>query len=223
MNSIMSMKNIKKEYIMGEGIIVSALKDVDLDVFQNDFLGVLGPSGSGKSTMLHIMGLLDSPSSGTLTIGGIETSKMTENQRAKIRGEKIGFVFQTFNLINSLTALENVELPLVLRSGHWTSRKEKAKKILESVGLGDRLNHTPGQLSGGQRQRVAIARALVNDPEIILADEPTGNLDSKTGSEVLKIFEDLHSQGKTIIIITHDQNIAKHTKRFVQLKDGRIL
>ncbi len=222
MKKIMVMEDIKKQYVMGEGIVVEALKDIDLEVHEKDFLAILGPSGSGKSTLLHIMGLLDSPTSGRLEIDGIETSKMTEDQRAKVRGEKIGFVFQTFNLIGSLSALENVELPLVLRKGDGKERRAKAAKILESVGLGDRLDHTPGQLSGGQRQRVAIARALVNDPEIILADEPTGNLDSKTGKEVLKIFEDLNNEGKTVIIITHDQNIAKHTKKCLQLQDGMI-
>ncbi|MBU0531943.1 ABC transporter ATP-binding protein [Candidatus Micrarchaeota archaeon] len=207
---------------MGEGIEVHALRGVDLQVFQNDFISIIGPSGSGKSTLLHIMGLLDTPTSGKRYIDGIETSQMNEDEQASVRGNKIGFVFQTFNLISSLTALENVELPLLLRTGDGKKRKEKAIQLLERVGLGDRLDHRPSQLSGGQRQRVAIARALVNDPEIVLADEPTGNLDSKTGHEILGILKGLHEEGRTIIIITHDEYIAKVTKRMVRLKDGKI-
>lgn len=218
----MNLQSVTKTYEMGEGIKVHALRDITLKIFKNDFVSILGPSGSGKSTLLHVMGLLDTPTSGKRYIDGVETSTMNDDEQAKIRGEKIGFVFQTFNLISSLTALENVELPLILRAGDGGWRRKKAAKLLEDVGLGNRLDHLPGQLSGGQRQRVAIARALVNDPEIVLADEPTGNLDSKTGHEVLSIFRDLHEQGRTIIIITHDEYVAKQTKRMLKLKDGRI-
>ncbi len=220
---VMKLQDISKTYVMGEGIEVRALVDIDLIVRENSFMSILGPSGSGKSTLLHIMGLLDSPTSGQRYIDGVETSTMNEDEQAGIRGQKIGFVFQTFNLIPSLSALGNVELPLILRTSDGRRRRKMAVQFLERVGLGDRLHHLPGQLSGGQRQRVAIARALVNDPEIILADEPTGNLDSKTGHEILDIFEDLHKEGKTIIIITHDQYIAKQTKRMVRLKDGCII
>ncbi|MBN1169608.1 ABC transporter ATP-binding protein [Candidatus Micrarchaeota archaeon] len=223
MKEVMKLEDISKTYVMGEGIKVHALLDVDLAIQPNSFMSILGPSGSGKSTLLHIMGLLETPTGGKRYIDGIETSTMNEDEQAKVRGEKIGFVFQTFNLIPSLTALENVELPLILCTSNGLKRRKKATELLESVGLGDRLTHRPGQLSGGQRQRVAIARSLANDPEIILADEPTGNLDSKTGHEVLDIFRDLHNEGKTIIIITHDQYIAKQTKRMVRLKDGRII
>jgi len=221
-DEVMRLEDISKTYMMGEGIEVKALADVDLVVKKNSFMSILGPSGSGKSTLLHIMGLLDTPTTGKRYIDGIETSTMNEDEQAKVRGDKIGFVFQTFNLISSLTALENVELPLILRTGDGGKRKKIATELLERVGLGDRLKHLPGQLSGGQRQRVAIARALSNNPEIILADEPTGNLDSKTGHEVLDIFSELQKDGKTVIIITHDEYIAKQTKRMVKLKDGKI-
>lgn len=219
---VLRLDNITKLYHMGEGIEVQALRGVDLTVYRNDLMSVIGPSGSGKSTLLHIMGLLDTPSSGKRYVDGIETSKMSGDDQAKVRGEKIGFVFQTFNLVPSLTALENVELPMMLRTSDGYRRKKKAKDLLELVGLEKRLDHRPSQLSGGQRQRVAIARSLANDPEMILADEPTGNLDSKTGHEILGILRDLHKNGRTIVIITHDEYIAKVTDRMVRLRDGRI-
>lgn len=219
---IMKLQDISKTYFMGEGIKVKALTDVDLTIRENEYVSILGPSGSGKSTLLHIMGLLDTPTSGKRYIDGVETSTMTSDEQARIRGKKIGFVFQTFNLIPSLTALENVELPLILHTADGAKRKKKAMALLEKVGLGERLDHLPGQLSGGQRQRVAIARALINDPDILLADEPTGNLDSKTGHEILDIFNQLYKDGRTVIIITHDEYIAKQTKRMVLLKDGCI-
>jgi len=219
---LLRLENITKLYQMGKGIQVRALDGVNLTVRENEFVSVLGPSGSGKSTLLHVIGLLDTPTSGKRYIDGIDTSTMGEDQMSLIRGEKIGFVFQTFNLIPSLTALENVELPLLLCRRQCRDRKAEARKMLERMGLGERLNHVPGELSGGQRQRVAIARALINDPEIILADEPTGNLDSKTGKEVLEVLKELHREGRTIIIITHDEYIAKVTKRMVRLKDGKI-
>jgi putative ABC transport system ATP-binding protein len=222
MKEVIRLEKIRKIYKMGEGVTVEALRGVDLVIKENEFVSILGPSGSGKSTLLHIVGLLDSPTSGKRFIDGIETSQMNEVQQARVRGEKIGFVFQTFNLIPSLTTIENVELPLLLRAHDGRARREKAKKLLEQVGLGDRLQHLPGQLSGGQRQRVAIARALVNDPEVILADEPTGNLDSKTSEEILTLFEQLYKEGQTIILVTHEHDIAAHARRQVHLKDGMI-
>jgi len=222
MKEVMKLDNVTKTYIMGEDIKVHALQGVTMKICDNDFAAILGPSGSGKSTLLHVMGLLDTPSTGKRYIDGIETSTMSEDEQAKIRGEKIGFVFQTFNLISSLTALENVELPMMLKEGDGYKRKKRAADLLTQVGLGDRLDHLPGQLSGGQRQRVAIARALANNPEIILADEPTGNLDSKTGHEVLDIFKKLHKEGRTIIIITHDAYVAEQAKRMLKLMDGKV-
>jgi putative ABC transport system ATP-binding protein len=219
---IIRLEKIRKIYPMGKGVTVEALRGVDLTIKKGEFVSILGPSGSGKSTLLHMVGLLDSPTSGLRFIDGIETSKMSEDEQARIRGLKIGFIFQTFNLIPSLTALENVELPLMLCQGSCPGRKEKAAALLRQVGLGERLNHHPNELSGGQRQRVAIARALVNEPELILADEPTGNLDSKTGHEILMLLKNLHEQGRTVVIITHDQYITKVTDRVVQIKDGMI-
>ncbi len=223
MKEVIRLDKVKKLYYMGENVTVEALRGVDIKIKENEFVSVLGPSGSGKSTLLHIMGLLDSPTSGKRYIDGIDTSTMDEEERARIRGNKIGFVFQTFNLIPSLNALENVKLPLLLRMGDGGKRSRKAAELLKRVGLGDRLYHRPGQLSGGQRQRVAIARALANDPQIILADEPTGNLDSKTGHEILEMLKELHKEGRTIVIITHDEYITKVTDRVIKLKDGRTV
>ncbi len=220
---VLRLEDIRKVYRMGDSITVEALKGVDMIIHQNELVSIIGPSGSGKSTLLHIMGLLDSPTSGKRYIDGIETSTMNDDEQARIRGEKIGFVFQTFNLIPSHTALENVELPLLLCRKQCRDRKSQAKALLERVGLGDRLDHLPSQLSGGQRQRVAVARALVNNPEVVLADEPTGNLDSKTGHEVLELFKELHKEGRTIIIITHDEYIAKTTKRIIRIRDGQTV
>ncbi|MFH1394178.1 MAG: ABC transporter ATP-binding protein [Candidatus Micrarchaeota archaeon] len=221
-DTILELRNVSKTYTMGEGVEVHALRNANLEIFEDELMCILGPSGSGKSTLLHIIGMLDSPSSGKRFIDGVDTSTMNENEQARVRGEKIGFVFQTFNLINSLTVTDNVMLPLLICNTRCSDKKERVKQILKELGLGHRLDHYPNQLSGGERQRVAIARALVNDPEIILADEPTGNLDSKTGAEVLKILTMLHEKGRTIAIITHDESITRIAERVVRLKDGTI-
>lgn len=216
------LENVDKVYVVG-GEKFYALHGLNLSVKKCDFSSLLGPSGSGKSTLLHIIGLLDRPSGGKVFIDGIDTSKMPPNERARIRGKKVGFVFQSFNLIPSLTALENVKLPMVIAGAAEPERTKKAKEILSNLGMADRLNHYPNQLSGGQKQRVAIARALVNDPEIILADEPTGNLDSKSGKEVLEILKKLHDEGRTIIIITHDESITKVTNKTLRIRDGKLI
>jgi len=216
---VLRLDNVSKIYHMG-AVDVKALDGADLVIRQGELVVIIGPSGSGKSTLLHIMGLLDTPTKGHRFIDGIDTTNINEAQQARIRGHKIGFVFQRFNLIPSLTALQNVELPIILCGN--CERDGKARRTLESLGMSNRLDHYPSQLSGGQVQRVAIARALVNEPEIILADEPTGNLDSKTGKEVLEILSELHKQGRTIIIITHDESITRIAQRVVRINDGRI-
>lgn len=219
---VLKLDNVCKTYWMGDDIKVKALCNVYLTINEGDFLCILGPSGSGKSTLLHIVGLLDRPSEGKVFIDGRDISKMTPEEQAKIRGKKIGFVFQTFNLVPSLKAWENVALPLMIQGVSASAREQKAKKILTDLGMGDRLDHYPSQLSGGQRQRVAIGRALSNDPRVILADEPTGNLDTKTGSDVLAIFQKLHKEGRTIIIITHDEEITDVAQRIVRIRDGTL-
>ena len=218
---VLRLQDVSKVYQMGT-VQVRALDHANLVIREGELVVILGPSGSGKSTLLHIMGLLDTPTSGFRYVDGIETAHISEKQQARIRGQKIGFVFQRFNLIPSLTALQNVELPMVICEKYAKST-ERARKMLETLGMETRLGHYPGQLSGGQVQRVAIARALVNEPEIILADEPTGNLDSKTGKEVLGIIADLHAQGKTIVIITHDESLTRIAERVVRINDGRII
>lgn len=219
---VLKLDGACKTYHMGEGIEVKALCDAYLTVKEGEFLCVLGPSGSGKSTLLHIMGLLDRPTNGKVYIDGKDISKMTQEEQAKIRGQKIGFVFQTFNLVPSLKAWENVALPLMIQGMPLEERKERAISILNKLGMGDRTDHYPSQLSGGQRQRVAIGRALSTKPRVILADEPTGNLDTKTGNGVLEIFKELHDEGKTIIIITHDETITDVAERFVRIRDGTL-
>uniref|UniRef100_A0A7C5Z315 ABC transporter ATP-binding protein n=1 Tax=Caldicellulosiruptor owensensis TaxID=55205 RepID=A0A7C5Z315_9FIRM len=214
--------DIYKIYKMGD-TDVYALNGVNLKIEKNEFVAILGPSGSGKSTLMNIIGCLDTPTSGTYILDGNEVSKLSDNQLAEIRNRKIGFVFQQFNLIAQLTALENVELPLIYQGISASKRHRLAREALERVGLSDRLNHRPRQLSGGQQQRVAIARALVTNPPIILADEPTGNLDSKSGAEIMQIFKELHAQGNTIVLITHDNNIAAQAKRIVRISDGQII
>lgn len=214
--------DICKIYKMGD-TEVYALNGINLNVDKNEFVAILGPSGSGKSTLMNIIGCLDTPTSGTYILDGSEVSRLSDNQLAEIRNSKIGFVFQQFNLIPQLTALENVELPLIYKGVPASKRHKLAKEALERVGLSDRIYHRPRQLSGGQQQRVAIARALVTSPSIILADEPTGNLDSKSGAEIMSIFKELHAQGSTIVLITHDNAIAQQAKRIVRIQDGQII
>lgn len=218
---LISIRNLNKTYIMGAET-VEALKDVSLNIKANEYVALMGPSGSGKSTLMNLIGCLDSPTRGFYSLNNIEVSTMNDSELAEVRNKQIGFVFQTFNLLPRLTALENVALPLVYAGYSKAERLEKAKATLESVGLGSRMLHKPNELSGGQRQRVAVARALVNDPAIILADEPTGNLDTKTSYEIMGLFEQIHAQGNTIILVTHEQDIAMHAHRIVRLRDGLI-
>lgn len=218
---LISIQHLNKTYIMGAEK-VEALKDVTLDIKKNEYVALMGPSGSGKSTLMNLLGCLDSPTSGQYWLNGIEVSTMDDGELAEVRNKQIGFVFQTFNLLPRLSALENVALPLVYAGYSREERLEKARKTLESVGLGDRVLHKPNELSGGQRQRVAVARALVNDPAIILADEPTGNLDTKTSYEIMGLFEQIHQAGNTVILVTHEQDIAQHAHRIVRLRDGLI-
>ena len=218
---LISIKNLNKTYIMGAEV-VEALKDVSLNINVNEYVALMGPSGSGKSTLMNLIGCLDSPTNGQYSLNDIEVSTMNDAELAEVRNKQIGFVFQTFNLLPRLTALENVALPLVYAGYSRADRIEKAKATLESVGLGSRMLHKPNELSGGQRQRVAVARALVNDPAIILADEPTGNLDTRTSYEIMGLFEQIHALGNTIILVTHEQDIAMHAHRIVRLRDGLI-
>ena len=214
--------NVSKVY-RSEGTSFQALKNINLEIKSGDFIAIAGPSGSGKSTLMHILGLLDRPTSGSYYLDGKDMAKVSEELLAGLRNQKIGFVFQSFNLLKRTTALKNVALPLIYAGVESGEREGRAKLILEKVGLGDKLLSLPNQLSGGQQQRVAIARALVTDPGIILADEPTGNLDSKSGLEIMEIFKNLHKEGKTIILITHELNIAKVAKRLIKVSDGRII
>ncbi len=221
-NSVLKLEDVSKIYKM-DGLFVKALDNVSLAIKEGEFVSIIGPSGSGKSTLMHIIGCLDVPTSGKVTLEHHEVSKMTERELAHIRNKKIGFVFQQFNLLPRTSALENASLPLVYNGTAESDVQKKAKEALEKVGLGERLDHHPNQLSGGQQQRVAIARALVTDPAIILADEPTGNLDSKSGVEVMEIFKKLHQQGRTIVLVTHDQNTASQAQRTIKLKDGKTV
>ena len=219
--SVISLKDIFKIYNVG-GEEVRALDGVDLIIGENEYLAIMGPSGSGKSTLMNMIGCLDTPSSGIYEFEGEMVHEMDDNQLASIRNRKIGFVFQTFNLLPKATAQHNVQIPLIYGNVKRSKRQSMAIAALESVGLGDRMHHKPNELSGGQRQRVAIARALVNNPSIILADEPTGNLDSKSGQEIMAIFDSLYQAGNTIILVTHEDNIAKHANRTIRLLDGKI-
>ncbi|MFK7968762.1 MAG: ABC transporter ATP-binding protein [Bacteroidia bacterium] len=218
---IIKLVNIRRTYKMGTEII-NALDGVDLEIFPNQYVAIMGPSGSGKSTLMNMLGCLDTPSSGEYHLNGTDVSKMGDSELALTRNKEIGFVFQTFNLLARNSAVENVAMPLVYAGLRKQDRLEKASQTLASVGLGDRLDHKPNELSGGQRQRVAVARALVNDPSIILADEPTGNLDTKTSYEIMGLFEDLHEQGNTIIIVTHEPDIAEYAETIIRLRDGVI-
>lgn len=221
MSALIELVHIQRYYRMGAEMLY-ALKDVSLEIFKGEYVALMGPSGSGKSTLMNILGALDTPSSGQYILNGNDVSSMGDNELAEIRNKEIGFVFQTFNLLPRLTALENVALPLIYAGFNKEARLEKAAATLTSVGLGDRMKHKPNELSGGQRQRVAVARALVNNPSIILADEPTGNLDTKTSAEIMQLFEDLHNQGNTIIIVTHEEDIARRAKRIIRLRDGLV-
>jgi putative ABC transport system ATP-binding protein len=218
---LISIKNLNKTYIMGSEV-VEALKDVSIDIERNEYVALMGPSGSGKSTLMNLIGCLDSPTRGTYWLNDIEVSTMDDGDLAEVRNRQIGFVFQTFNLLPRLSALENVALPLVYAGFSREARLARARETLESVGLGDRVMHKPNELSGGQRQRVAVARALVNNPAIILADEPTGNLDTKTSYEIMALFEEIHRKGNTVILVTHETDIAQHAHRIIRLRDGLV-
>jgi putative ABC transport system ATP-binding protein len=218
---VIDIENITKDYVMGEEI-VRALRGVSLQIRRNEYLAVMGPSGSGKSTLMNMLGCLDTPTSGRYEFNGRNVAEMDDDELAAIRNREIGFVFQTFNLLARATSLRNVELPLIYAGMDPETRMERATQALTDVGLGDRIHHKPNELSGGQRQRVAIARALVNDPSIILADEPTGNLDSKTGEEIMALLEDLYQRGHTIILVTHERDIAAHARRTIHLRDGMV-
>ena len=218
---LISIENLRKTYIMGDNE-VKALQSASLNIYKNEYVALMGPSGSGKSTLMNLLGCLDSPTSGVYSLNGNNVANMVDEELAIVRNKEIGFVFQTFNLLPRLSALENVALPLVYAGIPIKIRLSRAKDMLTAVGLKDRMDHKPNELSGGQRQRVAVARALVNNPSIILADEPTGNLDSKTSFEIMQLFEEIHKLGNTIILVTHERDIAAHAHRIVKLKDGYI-
>ena len=219
---VLRLDHISKTYLMGK-VEVHALQNIELTVKRGERVSIIGPSGSGKSTLLHLLGLLDKPTSGQLFLAGTNTTTLDDAALSRFRGLEIGFIFQSFHLVPSLNALENVMLPMMLYDVPLAEREERARKSMDRLGLGDRVHHRPSELSGGQRQRVAIARALVNDPAILLADEPTGNLDSHSGEEVMDIFDTLHKEGRTLIVVTHDPNVAKRSPRVVSIRDGRIV
>ena len=219
---LLKLKELYKIYIMGS-VEVQALRGIDLTIDKGEFISIMGTSGSGKSTLMNIIGCLDRPTKGNYFLEGIDIKEKSEDELSFIRNQKIGFVFQSFNLIARTSAVKNVELPMIYAKMHANDRHERAKQLLEKVGLGDRIHHMPNELSGGQRQRVAIARALANEPPIMLADEPTGNLDSKSSIEIMEIFRNLNEEGKTVIIVTHERDIAEYTDRIVTFKDGQIV
>lgn len=222
MRTVLNIEDVSKSYRLGK-LEVPVLHDINIAVNEGEFAAIMGPSGSGKSTLMNLIGCLDRPTSGKIIIGDRDTSLLSDIELARIRGKEIGFVFQTFNLISRLTALKNVEMPMVYQDIPRAQRTKRARELLEMLGLGDRADHRPSELSGGQRQRVAIARALANEPEILLADEPTGNLDSKTGQEIMQIFNQLHGEGRTILMVTHDQGLARENcDRIIRLRDGRV-
>ena len=221
-DAVLQAEGVSKCYVLDE-VQVNALRDIDMEVCRGEMLAIMGPSGSGKSTLMHIVGLLDHPTTGKVSVDGEDVSGMEPNELASVRNKRIGFVFQSFNLLARTTAQANVELPLVYSGVSGSERARRASEALERVGLGDRLNHMPNQLSGGQQQRVAIARALVTEPSIVLADEPTGNLDSRSGVEVMQILQELNEQGITVVLVTHDARVARHAQRVVHIRDGRIV
>ncbi len=221
-STVIDLQQITKTYDMGGAEEVHALQGVSILITKNEYVAIMGPSGSGKSTLMNIIGCLDTPTAGRYEFNGVNVSDMNDNQLAKVRNKEIGFVFQTFNLLARSDALHNVELPLIYAGVAAVDRKRMAREALDHVGLGERVHHKPNELSGGQRQRVAIARALVNRPSILLADEPTGNLDSKTGDEIMVLFEQLHKQGNTIILVTHEEYIAEHAHRIIRIRDGAV-
>ncbi len=220
-NSLIDIKQIKRDFVLGSEII-NVLKGIDLQINKGEYVALMGPSGSGKSTLMNILGCLDTPTSGTYILNSKDVSQMHDDDLAEIRNKEIGFVFQTFNLLPRTTALDNVALPMIYAGYSKSERSARATTVLKQVGLGDRMDHQPNQLSGGQRQRVAVARALVNNPSIILADEPTGNLDSKTSVEIMNLFNDIHKNGNTVILVTHEEDIARYAHRIIRLKDGLI-
>lgn len=220
-NPLINIKDIGRKYVIGTEVI-HALKSVTLDIHKGEFVALMGPSGSGKSTLMNILGCLDTPSKGDYVLNGINVSQMTDDALAEVRNKEIGFVFQTFNLLPRSTSLDNVALPLIYAGVSKKDRDKRAQEALENVGLGNRVTHKPNELSGGQRQRVAVARALINKPSIILADEPTGNLDTKTSVEIMGLLEEIHSKGNTIILVTHEEDIAQHAHRIVRMRDGLI-
>ncbi|HTR01870.1 MAG TPA: ABC transporter ATP-binding protein [Thermoanaerobaculia bacterium] len=218
---LIDIQNITKVYPMGDQL-VQALAGVSLGVERGEYVAIMGPSGSGKSTLMNLVGCLDTPTSGSYVLNGKEVARMTDDELAAIRNREIGFVFQTFNLLPRTSAVQQVELPLVYGGTSKKERRDRAVQALQAVGLGDRMGHTPNEMSGGQRQRVAVARALINNPSILLADEPTGNLDSQTGAEIMALFDQLNSRGNTIVLVTHEEDIAAHARRIVRLKDGKV-
>lgn len=220
-NPLIKITNIKRDFVLGNEIVY-VLKGIDLQINKGEYVALMGPSGSGKSTLMNLLGCLDTPTSGTYILNGKDVSQMKDDELAEIRNKEIGFVFQTFNLLPRTTALDNVALPMIYAGYSKSERNERATEVLKQVNLADRMDHQPNQLSGGQRQRVAVARALVNKPSIILADEPTGNLDSKTSIEIMKLFGDIHASGNTVILVTHEEEIATYANRVIRLRDGLI-